>query len=125
MSFFAVISEVCLHGHENLASKVCVKVLRQKHRFMENYLKLHTEQKRKNVGHRAKHTELGFVMQLCSWKEMQCEIGRTWSCEHVLMFCVSACTNVICKNSPKLVGILKIEHMPTLLLTCALLFPCS
>lgn len=28
---------------------------------------------------------------------------------------ISACTNVVCKASLQLVGILKVEHMPTLL----------
>lgn len=28
---------------------------------------------------------------------------------------ISACTNVICKASLQLVGVLKVEHMPTLL----------
>lgn len=37
---------------------------------------------------------------------------------------ISACTNVICKASLQLVGVLKVEHMPTLLqhnsLCCAI-----
>lgn len=55
----------------------------------------------------------GFVMQLCCWEKMQCEIGRTFT--HIVPVNISASANVICKASLQLVGILKVEHMPTFL----------
>lgn len=48
----------------------------------------HTEQKRKNVSHRAKHRGWEFVMQLCCWKEMQWEDMVLWTCTNVLCFCM-------------------------------------